>query len=112
TPPSGLYPQFSATPTSGSSPLNVQFTDMTFTSDPGGVTSYAWDFDNDGVVDSNAQNPSHIYTNGGKYTVSLTVTDATHGSQTMTKVDYIVADPIAAGFTHTPAAGAMPLNVQ
>src|SRR5690606_37926516 len=59
TPPSGLYPQFSATPTSGSSPLNVQFTDMTFTSDPGGVTSYAWDFDNDGVVDSNAQNPSH-----------------------------------------------------
>ena len=38
------------------SPLLVQFTDTTFTSDPGGVTSWAWDLDGDNVVDSTQQN--------------------------------------------------------
>jgi PKD repeat protein len=77
TPPTGLYPDFNATPTSGASPLQVQFTDLTFSSDPIGVATWAWDFDNDGNVDSNVQNPLHTYTTGGVYSVALTVTDAT-----------------------------------
>jgi PKD repeat protein len=112
TPASGLYPNFSATPTAGSSPLAVQFTDTTYTSDPGGVTSWAWDFDNDGIVDSNAQNPPHTYPNGGTYSVSLMVTDNTHGMQSITKTDYIVVDPISVDFTATPTTGAAPLAVQ
>jgi PKD repeat protein len=61
---------FSADKTSGPSPLTVQFTDQS----TGVVNSWAWDFDNNGVVDSNAQNPSHTYATPGTYTVKLTVT--------------------------------------
>ena len=112
TPTTGLYPNFTATPTSGVSPMLVQFTDTTFTSDPGGVTAYAWDFDNNGVVDSTVQNPQHTYATGGTYTVKLTTTDATHGTLSETKIDYIVVDPIDANFSFTPSAGAVPLLVQ
>lgn len=111
-PAAGLFPSFGATPTVGPSPLNVQFTDSTYTSDPGGITSWAWDFDGDGTVESTARNPSFTYTAGGTYSVSLTVTDASHGSRTRTEVDYIVVDPISASFTATPAAGSIPLTVR
>lgn len=48
--------------------LNVQFTDTS----TGTVTSRLWNF-GDGQT-STAQNPSHVYTKKGDYTVSLTVT--------------------------------------
>ncbi len=99
-PPAGLYPRFDATPTTGGTPLTVQFTDNTFTSDPGGVLAWAWDFDNDTVVDSTVQNPSHTYTTCGTYSVSLTVVDALHGPQTLTKTNYIVTDAVVADFTY------------
>ena len=44
---------FSAVPTSGNEPLTVQFTDAS----TGTVSSYAWDFDNDGTVDSTTAEP-------------------------------------------------------
>lgn len=56
---------FYATPTQGTIPLTVQFTD---TSGPG-ITSWHWNF-GDGVS-SSAQNPSHTYTKTGIYTISL-----------------------------------------
>ena len=49
---------FSATPTSGVAPLDVQFNDES----AGDITSWEWDFDNDGTVDSTAQSPTHTYT--------------------------------------------------
>ena len=61
---------FTATPTEGAAPLFVQFTD-TSSNLP---TSWAWDFDDDGVVDSTQQSPAHVYTTPGIYTVRLTVT--------------------------------------
>ncbi|AKB32822.1 cell surface protein [Methanosarcina siciliae HI350] len=76
---------FSATPTSGDSPLTVQFTDES----TGSPTSWAWDFDNDGTVDSTDQNPSHEYTVEGTYTVTLTATNA-YGNDTETKTGYIL----------------------
>ncbi len=42
-----------------------------------GITSWAWDFDDDGTVDATTQNPSHTYSEPGQYTVSLTVSDGT-----------------------------------
>ncbi len=62
--------QFSATPTSGDAPLLVSFTDETSAT----VTAWAWDFDNDSVIDSTIQNPTHLYEIPGSYTVTLTVT--------------------------------------
>jgi PKD repeat protein len=43
-PASGIYANFKATPVAGKSPLQVQFTDTTFTDDPAGVAKWEWDF--------------------------------------------------------------------
>jgi PKD repeat protein len=98
-PASGLFASFSATPTTGASPLTVNFTDHTFTSDPGGITSWAWDLDGDGIVDSTAQNPTFVYNSCGNFNVSLTVTDASHPSNTLTRNAYVVTDNVTANFT-------------
>src|SRR3989441_715690 len=53
--------------------LACSFSDQS--SDPdGSVTSWQWTF-GDGTTGSTAQNPSHTYSAGGSYTVTLTVTD-------------------------------------
>jgi PKD repeat protein len=80
---------FSGSPTSGTAPLNVAFTDTS----TGGPTSWAWSF-GDGTT-STAQNPSKTYSAAGTYTVELTVSNAV-GTDTQTKVGYIsVAAPAA-----------------
>ena len=61
---------FSSDTQSGTAPLTVQFTDTS----TGTPTSWAWDFTNDGTVDSTEQNPSHIYDTDGIHTVKLTAT--------------------------------------
>jgi PKD repeat protein len=98
-PATGLHAGYSANVTAGASPLTVNFTDHTFTSDAGGVTSWAWDFDGDGIIDSTAQNPSFVYNTCGNYNVSLTVTDASNPSNTLTRTGYIRIDDITASFT-------------
>ncbi|MFC7339840.1 PQQ-dependent sugar dehydrogenase [Saccharopolyspora griseoalba] len=80
--PNGKTPvaQVSADVTaSGEAPLTVNF-DPAGTADPDGddQLSYAWDFTNDGTVDSTEQGPvSHTYTERGAHTAKLAVTDST-----------------------------------
>jgi PKD repeat protein len=65
---------------------------ITFTSSSaGGIPplTYAWDFNNDGTVDSTNQKPTHSYAIAGTYTVSLRVTDSTGSSDTETRTGYI-----------------------
>ncbi|MCA8975537.1 MAG: PKD domain-containing protein [Planctomycetes bacterium] len=99
-PASGLYAGFSANVTSGPSPLTVNFTDTSFSSSPGGVTGWAWDFENDGTVDSTAQNPTHTYTACGSYDVSLMVTDGGFPPNTLVRTAYINTDEVEADFSH------------
>ena len=73
---------FTATPTSGTAPLTVQFTD----SSTGTPTSWAWDF-GDGAT-STSKSPSHTYTSAGTYTVKLTATNGS-GSNSVTKSNLI-----------------------
>ncbi len=94
------FAEFTATPTSGQAPLTVTFT--SYSSGPGMITSYAWDFENNGAIDSTEQNPSHIYTAGGLYTVNLTVTGPA-GSDTVVKTGYITV--ISAGADLAVSAG-------
>lgn len=61
---------FSASPTSGTAPLTVNFTDQS-TNNP---TQYQWDF-GDGST-SNQQNASHTYNWSGTFTVELTVSNS------------------------------------
>lgn len=75
---------FTASPRSGTAPLEVQFTDQS----TGEITDWEWDFDNDGTADSTEQSPSYTYATAGEYTVSLKVTGP-EGSDTATKDDYI-----------------------
>src|SRR5438046_1582349 len=95
---------FNGNPTSGTAPLSVQFTDQS----TGNPTSWAWDFQNDGIVDSTQQNPQFTYTTLGSYTVRLTVSNIA-GSTTTTKVSYITVtappSPPAADFSGNPTSG-------
>ncbi|MGI6549443.1 MAG: PKD domain-containing protein [Syntrophomonadales bacterium] len=82
---------FSADKTSGQAPLTVQFSDES----TGTPTSWAWDFDNDGQVDSTEQNPSYEYTVAGTYSVKLTVTNDL-GSDEELKEGYVTVTPAGA----------------
>jgi len=113
-PPNTSVPiaDFTATPTSGNAPLTVNFTD----SSTGDVSSYSWDFDNDGTVDSTEQNPVYTYTAAGNYTVNLTVTGP-EGSDSEVKTDYIIVSeslpgaPVA-NFTSNVTIGTEPLTIE
>ena len=73
---------FSASTTSGTAPLAMNFTSTS----TGSINTYAWTF-GDGTS-STAQNPAKTYTTAGSYTVALTVT-GTGGSNTKTVPNYI-----------------------
>ena len=75
--------EFSATPTTGPTPLKVQFTDETVCD----FTSWSWDFGDGGT--SNEQNPMHTYAHPGPFTVSLIASGGPCQNITTTRVDYI-----------------------
>ncbi len=77
-----LTAAFIGTPTSGSAPLSVQFTDQS----SGSPTSWSWTFGDGGT--STIKNPNHIYNSNGIYTVSLTVSDGSNNDNE-TKTGYI-----------------------
>jgi PKD repeat protein len=107
-PPPAPVAQFSGTPTSGTAPLTVNFTD----SSTGTVASWSWTFGDGGT--STARNPSYTYTAAGTYTVMLTVTGP-GGSNTNTKTNYITVTspppPPVANFSASPTSGTAPLTV-
>ncbi len=85
---------FSADLFSGESPLLVTFSDLS----EGDIETWAWDFENDGTIDSYEQNPQHQYAEVGHYSVSLTVTNP-DGSDTELKEAYITITPPNITFT-------------
>lgn len=103
---------FAADPKSGDAPLTVQFTDQS-QSGSQAITSWQWDFDNDGTTDSDEQNPRHTYEQPGIFTVKLTVSDSSFSS-TQTEIDLISvnATPPSPDFSATPTSGQIPLSVQ
>ncbi|MFI7575867.1 PQQ-dependent sugar dehydrogenase [Micromonospora sp. NPDC049497] len=68
-------PQVSATPTAGLAPLTVAFSSDGTADYDGDRLRYAWDFDNDGKVDSRAANPTFTYRENGLYHATLLVSD-------------------------------------
>jgi PKD repeat protein len=95
---------FTASPTSGTAPLTVKFTDIST-----GATSWSWVF-GDGAT-STDQNPQHIYSNPGSFTVTLTVSNAGGTSSKNTQI-VVATPPPVANFTVTPTTGTVPLTVK
>ena len=101
---------FTTNVTSGNAPLAVQFTDTSQY-----ATGWKWDFENDGTVDSNVQNPVHVYAVAGTYTVSLTASNANGmNSKFMTITVNAPSAPVTpiADFTANITSGYAPLAVQ
>jgi len=76
-------PRFTADVTSGASPLEVTFSNLSVGED----LTYEWDF-GDGSTDSTDENPVHTFTGAGTYTVSLKATN-TAGEVVFTEFNYI-----------------------
>jgi len=88
----------------------VSFTDES----TGDIIARGWDFDGDGVFDSESENPVYVYEQPGTYTVLLAVSDGT-STDTKTRSDYITVyeagETLAAKFTADNTIGNAPLEV-
>jgi PKD repeat protein len=97
---------FSAKPTSGVAPLEVDFKDMSL----GNPLFWFWDF-GDGST-STEQHPTHTYIDTGYYDVKLVVSDMA-GTDSLIRSNYIkVLIPVVAQFSAEPKSGVIPLQVQ
>ena len=88
TPAAQPQASFAADLASGPVPLEVSFQDHSL----GGPTSWLWSF-GDGST-STQRNPTHVYTQVGVFTVSLTVSNS-FGSDILTQTGFIDVTPVA-----------------
>ena len=101
---------FSANVTSGYSPLDVQFTDLSQN-----AVSRSWDFDNNGQQESNVISPAYTYRVPGNYTVNLTVSNG-NGKNSKLATIIVLEKPVTvfpvADFSASVTSGYAPLDVQ
>lgn len=71
---------------SGNAPFTVRFHNTSIIN----PTSWQWDFDNDGTIDSTIPSPVHTYTAVGNYSVKLIVSNSIGVSKEFFKESYIV----------------------
>ena len=103
TPPTA---SFSGTPTVGSIPLTV-----TFTNSSTDANTYVWDYGDGQTSTTTAFTHTHLYVSPGTYTVKLTALSA-YGQHTLTRTNYITAYALPqADFTAQPLTGVSPLSV-
>lgn len=104
-----------ANPDSGPAPLTVSF----FAVPSGGQQpyTYRWDFDGDGVTDSNSNSGVYSYTDSGQATV--VVTDNAGDTVTASKTIIVTQGGVPAGTSEldvrydvTPKSGTVPFNAQ
>jgi len=107
--------RFTATPTTGTAPLLVNFNASTSTDSLGRIVTYAWNFGNGQT--GTGVTTSTTYTTAGTFTVILTVTDSLGLTDTasavitVTRRDTVANRPPVANFTATPTSGTAPLAV-
>ena len=109
TPPDAPVAEFAPSASAGDAPLTVRYVDES----TGEITTYEWDFDGDGNIDSNTRNPSFEFENPGTYTTRLTVIGPggfTSHSEIITVRNPIV--PPNASFLASRETGRAPLFVQ
>ncbi|MCQ1539321.1 PKD domain-containing protein, partial [Methanocalculus taiwanensis] len=102
---------FTASPTTGTAPLTVQFTDQSSNT----PTSWKWEYSTGSTWTqfSTSKSPSYQFSSAGTYSIRLTASNAGGGNTEM-KQEYIAVDPLVppvANFTATPTSGKVPLTV-
>ena len=111
---------FTALPLSACAGVPINFTSTSTTNGGPAITQYSWNFGDGVTVVTN--NPSHVYTTPGTYTITLVVTNATGGVDSEVKPNYITilpaptvafsvsglgcTVPLTVGFTNTSSSGA------
>jgi PKD repeat protein len=88
---------FTAIPLSGPAPLTVQFNESSTN-----VTGWSWNF-GDGIS-STEQNPTHIFSTVGNYTVNLTVSNGNGADSKLATITVSSAPsiPVLPGYTNPP----------
>ena len=76
----------------GVAPLTVTLSDSSIPREGSNISSWQWDFDNDGATDASGPDASHVYTTPGKYSVSLAITDSSGGQNKIVKPNLIQVD--------------------
>ncbi|TMI64493.1 MAG: PKD domain-containing protein [Bacteroidetes bacterium] len=85
------------------SPFTVQFTDIS-----PAASTWLWNFGDGGT--SNLQNPSHTYTSGGVFDVSLTITLPGGCTNTITKPQLIKILNTTVAIANAPTGGCIPFS--
>lgn len=73
----------------GVAPLTVTLSDSSIPREGSNISSWQWDFDNDGSADASVPNATHVYTTPGKYSVSLAITDSSGGQDKIVKPNLV-----------------------
>lgn len=97
-------PVVSANPTSGLTPLTVDFSSTGSYDPDGDALTYEWNF-GDGAI-SNQQNPSHDYVVSGSYNAVLTLTDS-NGSVATKSILITVGNQAPQATITSPASGSL-----
>ena len=95
---------FSGSPLFGCGPLTVNFTDTS-------VDAVGWEWTFGDGDTSTAQNPTHIYSTPGTYTVTLKVTSSLGCTNTKTRTSYVQVIGPTVDFGITSTSGSVPLSV-
>lgn len=88
----------------------VQFTDLTQPNGGGTIVQWAWNFDDppSGLNNtSNAQHPSHTFTNAGTFDVQLITTNANGCKDTAVNIVTVAARPVANFTADTACLGSL-----
>ncbi len=98
-------PQLNFNPNSVCSGNTTLFNNVSSISS-GSITNWIWDFDNNGIPNSNAQNPSFTYTGYGIYTANLQAVSNNNCVMTLTKTVTVFANPTASFTANNVCFGA------
>ena len=107
-----IRPDFTAVPAIATRTRQAPSVVVAFDSTPtqGVISSFAWDFNNDGVFDSTDPNPSRRFTSTGTFPVTMRATSPDGIVATTTK-DIVMRQAPFAAFTVRPDRGAAPVDV-
>ncbi|MEI7595494.1 MAG: PKD domain-containing protein [Bacteroidota bacterium] len=102
---------YTATPTQGCHPLQVNFTNTSTSANP--IVDYRWDFGDGTTFNGLFPDPMHVPMDTGSYTVTLVIVDSKGCTDTVVKPNYInVGMPPVIDFSSIPLSGCHPLSTQ